>query len=397
MEPNRTITHTLFSNPTFLKLGFISLFADIASEMLYPITPIFLTSVLGASMLSVGLIEGFAEGLSSLLKTFSGAWSDRLQKRKVFIWIGYLLGTTAKPIIGMATIWEHVLIARIFDRFGKGIRSSPRDALLADSISSRLRGVAFGWHRGLDSLGAALGAILALYLLSKVDNLRSLYFWALIPGSLSVLLACSLTEKAPPQKPVRDQNWRPPIFNSQFKIYLFSWGVFSLANSSDVFLILKVQNAGFSTTHTILLYAFYNLIYSIGSPFLGHLSDRMGRKVVLVGGLLVFASVYFAFAYANSEWHFWILFGVYGFYMAATDGVGKAFAVDLVEPTARATGLGLLGMITSLTTILASTIAGFLWDHLGSQFTFLYGGAGALLAAVVLLLFVREGTLPRTY
>ncbi len=389
MAPEEKSTNVL--NATVVRLGLISLFADISSEMLYPITPIFLTSVLGASMFSVGLIEGMAEGVASLLKTYSGKWSDQLQKRKTFIWLGYLMSALAKPLIGGASSWGQVLGARVIDRFGKGIRSSPRDALLADSVPFSLRGAAFGWHRGMDTLGAAIGPLLALVFLNMtVQDLRSLYYWALIPGLLAVIVALSIQEEkhkptGAPSKVVVSLK----LFNSKFKTYIFAWTLFSIANSSDVFLLLKAQKSGLSLTKTVILYAFYNLLYSLGSPYLGRLSDKIGRRVVLISGLSVFAIVYLLFGYATSEWHFWLLFGIYGIYMAATDGVGKAYAVDLIDPSLKATGLGVLGTATGLATIFASSAAGFIWDRFGAPYTFIYGACGAALA-ILILSFIKE-------
>lgn len=375
--------------PNVIKLGLVSFFADLSSEMLYPITPIFLTLVLGATAFDIGLIEGFAEGVASLLKTYSGRWSDRLQSRKAFVWIGYLCAAIAKPLVGGATSWTHVLFARGFDRFGKGIRSAPRDALLSESVAPEFRGAAFGWHRAMDTLGAAIGPLLAVLYIhfhSDKEALRSLYYIALIPGLVATLVVFSVREKKVAPVSPRQQKAPKAFYKSKaFKQYLMGWGLFSLTNSSDVFLLLKAQKAGISLTQTIFMYAFYNLFYALLSPYLGSLSDRLGRKWLLVGGLSVFAFVYVLFGFASDPWQFWCLFAIYGSYMAATDGVGKALAVDLVPADMKATGLGYLGTVTGLATILASAVAGLLWDKLGSQWTFFYGAAGALLAIVVLL------------
>ena len=371
-------------NPTVFKLGMVSLFADISSEMLYPITPIFLTTVLGASMTSVGLIEGIAEGTASLLKVFSGSWSDRLKKRKIFIGVGYLLSAIAKPVIGFATAWPQVLTARTLDRFGKGIRSSPRDALLADAVPKELRGEAYGWHRGMDTLGAALGPLIALAYLHFYSDLRPIFSWALIPGLISVFFVLSLKEPVAKETIKKKVELKLSVFSSSFKRYLFAWTCFSLTNSSDVFLLLKVQKSGYSLTTTLFLYVFYNLLYAVSSPYLGKLSDHWGRKKTLIAGLLVFAAVYLLFGFAYAEWQYWILFGVYGIYMGATDGVGKALAVDLIDPQLKATGLGVLGAFTGFATIAASALAGVLWDHAGAQATFIYGAMGALIAIILL-------------
>ena len=377
-------------NPTVKKLGAVSFFADVASEMLYPVTPIFLTTVLGASMASVGLIEGVAEAIASLLKTYSGSWSDRISKRKPFVVLGYLLAALAKPLVGISTSWVHVLFARGLDRTGKGIRSAPRDALIADSVTPANRGAAFGWHRAMDTLGAALGPLLTVFLISSASgaNLRNLYLWALIPGLLSVIVAFSVREQAHPSPQIAKQkkSWSFDDFSFDFKQYLAAWTIFSLVNSSDVFLLMKAKTSGLETTYIVLMYCAYNLTYALSSPYLGKLSDRMPRKNLMALGLFIFTAVYLGFGFATETWQFWSLFLIYGFYMGATDGVGKALAVDFSPKNLKATTLGILGTVSGIATVIASSVAGLLWDHFGSSFTFFYGAFGAFLA---LLLFLR--------
>ncbi|MBK9294817.1 MAG: MFS transporter [Oligoflexia bacterium] len=387
------MSHKKVLNKTVVSLGIVSLLADISSEMLYPITPIFLTTVLGASMTSLGIIEGFAEGVLAILKSYSGVISDRIGKRKPFIWIGYLFAAFAKPLIGSAETWVQVLFARGFDRVGKGLRTSPRDALLADSVSIEHRGLAFGWHRAMDTLGAAIGPLLAIFFLSlNPSSLRTIYYWALLPGLAAVLLIYFVPEKENNNKaalppPVK---WRWSELPKDYKKYVITWGVFSLTNSSDAFLLMKTQQSGVSLTNTILMYCFYNLVFSLTSPFMGGLSDKYGRRKVLRFGLLVFAAVYFGFAFAKDTYVFWILFATYGLYFAATDGVGKALAVDLVGPHMHATSLGIFGTVSSLATIVASTLAGILWDQFGASAAFAYGATGALIAAALLFLLFSE-------
>ncbi len=378
-------------NPTVVKLGLVSLFADISSEMLYPITPIFLTAVLGASMTSLGLIEGCAEAMASLLKTYFGAWSDRVGRRKPFIVVGYLLTALSKPLIGFAGHWPDVLFARGLDRAGKGMRGGPRDALIADAVHVSLRGAAFGWHRAMDTLGAAIGPLLAIvYLHYYSENLRWIYFLALIPGLIAVMLTLSVKEKRvqPRAVPVH-KKWAWSEMPAPFRRYLVTWTLFSLTNSSDIFLLMKAKASGVSLTTTIFIYCFYNMVYALSSPGLGKLSDRVGRKPVLTFGFLIFAAVYAGFAFASELWHFWVLFGIYGLYIAATDGVGKAFAVDLIGPQKKATGLGILGTVTGIFTLIASTTAGFFWDHLGPESAFIFGSVGAF-AAAFSLIFIQK-------
>lgn len=375
-------------NPVVVKLGAVSFFADVASEMLYPITPIFLTSVLGASMATLGLIEGIAEGLASLLKTYSGAWSDSLARRKPFILVGYLLGAVSKPLIGSSQSWTHVLGARALDRTGKGIRSAPRDALIADSVGPAQRGAAFGWHRGMDTLGAVCGPVLSILLLSQdSENLRALYYWALVPGFISVLIIFSVNEA---KQEVRKTEWKNPLkswvqFDRPFKSYAWAWSIFSVTNSSDVFLLMKAKSCGVTTTGVVYMFCVYNLTYSLSSPYLGRLSDSMNRRVILAAGLFVFALVYLGFGFASETWQFWLLFLTYGIYMGATDGVGKAMAVDLSPPRLKATALGILGTITGICTIIASAVAGFIWDQFGPSYAFVFGATGALVCSMLLI------------
>ncbi len=376
-------------NATVVKLGLVSFFADVASEMLYPITPIFLTTVLGASMASLGLIEGIAEALASLLKTYSGSWSDSISKRKPFIITGYFLGAISKPFIGISHSWFQVLGARALDRTGKGIRSAPRDALIADSVQPEKRGAAFGWHRGMDTLGAAVGPLLTIYLMSlNSNNLRSLYFWALIPGLISVLLIFLVKEKKVIPK---NTEWKNPFHSwsemgPNFKKYLYAWIAFSITNSSDVFLLMKAKSSGVSTQTVVLLFCVYNLTYALSSPYLGKLSDRIDRRKILFSGLIVFLFVYLGFGFANQSWQYWVLFAVYGLYMGATEGVGKALAIDLAPSGLKATSIGILGTATGLCTILASIFAGLIWDHYGSSWTFIFGAVGALLASIMIMI-----------
>lgn len=372
---------------TVIRLGLVSFFADISSEMLYPITPIFLTGVLGASMLSVGIIEGVAEGIASLLKIYSGAWSDRTQKRKPWIVGGYLLAALSKPLIGMSSSWGHVLAARGIDRTGKGLRTAPRDALLAESVPSAYRAEAFGWHRLMDTLGAAIGPLFAISFLSlHPSELRPLYYWAAIPGFVAVGIACLVQEsktvlKLPRQAALRF-SWRET--SPAFRSYLGAWTIFALGNSSDAFLLLKAKHSGISLVSTILMYCLYNLIYAVFSPYLGKLSDRFGKREMLILGLIAFALIYTGFATSSAPWMYWALFGAYGLFMAATDGAGKALIIDLVPKHLKATGIGIFGTFTGIATIFASVSAGVLWDHVGPSAPFLFGAGGAIISAILL-------------
>ncbi len=393
-------------------LGLVSFFTDISSEMLYPIIPIFLTAVLHAPMSVVGLIEGIAESTASILKVVSGWLSDKSGKRKPFVIYGYGLSTVAKPLLAFAATWHFVLTARFLDRFGKGLRSSARDALIADSTEAQYRGKAFGFHRALDTVGAVFGPLIALVLLYYLDrttgdigaSYRIIFLIAFIPALISVLLLLFfVTEKAGEIKD--DLKFRLSDFSRDFKIFLLISVVFAVGNSSNAFLILRANNifesfggvpSIITTTFSsiavvavvILTYVVYNITYSLFSMPAGMLSDRIGRRNVMIGGFLIFSVVYLGFALANAGYLVWILFAIYGFYIAMTDGVSKAYAVDLVPADKRGTAIGLYYTATGLMALASSIIAGLLWDLAGASAPFLFGSAMSLIAAVMLLVML---------
>lgn len=392
----------LWRNSTLFRLGLISFFADVASEMLYPITPLFLTMTLGTSMVSVGIIEGFAECVAGVLKTFSGFHSDSIQRRKPFIVLGYLLAAISKPLIGVAQQWNTVLFARGLDRTGKGLRTAPRDAMIADSVPATQRGLAFGWHRSMDTLGAAIGPLVTLaYIESQGLHFRPLYSWALIPGLLAVALALTLRERRGPQevgantqresathdkensRRLRKTSALKALWTRPFVHYLVAWSVFALANASDAFILLRAREMNLSISKIILIYCAFNLTYSLLSIPLGALSDRWGRRPLLISGLILFSVLNLGFASATHEWHLWAIYLTYGVFMAATEGVGKALVVDVVPKHLKATGLGVFGTVTGLCTFAASVMTGWLWDQFGSGTAFTYSALGALIAAIL--------------
>jgi MFS family permease len=380
--------------PNVLRLGLVSFFADVSSEMLYPLMPLFLTVTLGAPASIVGVIEGAAEALASLLKTVSGRIADRTGRRVELVFGGYSLSALAKPLIALAHSWPLVLVARLLDRTGKGFRGAPRDALIADSIEPEVRGAAFGWHRAMDTLGAVVGPLIALGLLTLVaGDIRRVILLAAIPGMIGALLVFTVSDPWGKRKRIAGEP-ATPVHGSRerlrwsdiprgFKQYLGAWLPFVLVNSSDVFLILRAKQIGFSTTAVVIVYTVYNLVYALASVPLGHLSDRLGRRQVLVGGLVIFAVLYAGFSFAAQIWHVAVLFALYGLYVAATDGVSKAFVVDLVPRDLRATSFGLLGTLTGVATLLASSIAGVLWDTVGPWAPFAVGAIGALVSAML--------------
>ena len=368
-------------------LGLVSFFNDISSEMLYPLIPIFLTSVLGAPVAAVGLIEGLAEATASMTKGFSGWLSDRFQKRRPLVILGYAVSAVAKPLLGASTGWPMVLGLRFADRLGKGVRTAARDALIADSSDEKHRGRAFGFHRALDTSGAVVGPLLALALLGVLgEDLRLVFMLAFVPAALGVLLLVLKVQERPRKVGAGSGtlSFRLALFDRRFNLFLLAIMVFSLGNSSDVFLILRAKDLGFSTFLAVLAYAFYNVVYALASTPAGIISDRIGRKWVMGIGLLVFAGVYSGFAFAGDPFLVWPLFAVYGFYIAMTEGVGKAFAVDLVPEGVRGTALGTYHMAVGLLSLPASFAAGLLWTLVSPAAAFALGAVMAVLAAALM-------------
>lgn len=368
-----------------LILGFVSLFTDISSEMLYPIVPLFLATVLSAPMSVIGLIEGAAESTASLLKIVSGWWSDRASRRQPFVVWGYGLSALSKPLLALAASWHLVLVARLVDRLGKGIRTSPRDAIIAAACSPETRGKAFGLHRAMDTIGAFFGPILAIVLL-KVFGLsyRTIFLLAFIPAALGVATLFFLNRETPAVKPATDRAASRAPISPELKRFVAIYGLFALGNSSDVFLLLKAKAVGLSATGVLLTYVFYNFVYAVAATPAGWLSDRLSRRALMIGGLVVFAIVYAGFAFAPSASWIWVLFALYGVYAAATEGVSKALVADLSEPANRGTAMGLMHTVTGVLAFVASVVAGLLWTHAGAPAPFLYGAACALAAAGLL-------------
>jgi len=368
-------------------LGLISLFTDLASEMLYPITPIFLTAILGSSMAVVGIIEGIAEVVAGYLKGYAGNISDKIGRRSIFIKIGYGLSAIAKPLPGLFPVITSVVISRTGDRVGKGIRTAPRDALLG-SYSEGNSGAIFGFHRGMDTLGAVLGplsSILLLYLFP--DNFRLIFLAAFVPSVLAVCFTFLIKDKKiSPTKRIKGnylEFWRSS--SEKYKRLIVLITIFSFANSSDVFLILKSNFVSDSYILAILGYVFYNIIYAVFSYPLGRLSDKFGKHLIYGGGLFIFSLVYFGFAFITQSFFFWILFALYGVYSASTEGVLKAWVSDLVPNENRGSAIGLLTMFSSFAIMLGSFATGLLWDAFGSTVPFLTSAVVSLAIGSIIL------------
>lgn len=382
----------LSRNVTFL--GVVSGLTDISSEMLYPIVPIFLTSVLGAPMQVVGLIEGLAEATASFVKILGGRLSDRFSVRKPFVVAGYSLSALSKPLLALAASWQFVLFSRFVDRVGKGLRTSARDALIAGSVDKAHWGKAFGFHRAMDTLGAALGPLAALamihYMGAERPDYRLIFLAAFVPALLGVgVLVWFVRDAARPRPAAAGAAPAAEPMTRDFKVFLALYAVFALFNSSDVFLIMKARSLGFTLTQVILAYTGYNLVYALLASPAGWLSDRLGKVKTMTFGFGVFAAVYLGFALADEAWLIWPLFALYGFYGAFNEGIAKAVVSHLSADGNRASAMGYFQGAIGFLAFAASALAGFLWDRVSPAAPFLAGAAGALLAAAGLAFWSR--------
>lgn len=376
-------------------LGMVSLFTDIASEMLYPVTPIFLTTALGSSMVLVGVIEGVAEVTAGLLKGYFGNLSDRIGKRSIFVVLGYGISAIVKPLPGIFQNIPTVLISRISDRVGKGIRTAPRDALLA-SYSNGNSGAVFGFHRGMDTLGAAIGPIVALILLNFYpNNFQLIFLVAFVPSVIAVSFTLLIKDKQNSVKVKSKKNymefWKSAP--KEYKRVLVLITIFSLVNSSDVFLILKSQDVSQSNSLAILGYVFYNIIYAVSSYPLGGLSDKLGKQKVFSFGLIIFSAVYFGFAFVDNIDFIWAFFALYGIYAASTEGVSKAWISDLIPNEQSGSAIGLLTMLSSFSVLIGSFLTGVLWDKFGSSVPFIISASLSLVVSIIIItLYPKKNT-----
>jgi MFS family permease len=366
-------------------IGFVSLLSDISGEMIYPILPVFLTQTLHAPATVLGLVEGIAVGASTAIGGLSGWLSDRLGRRKPVAFFGYALTAATRPFIAAAKDWPVVLGARFAERFGKGIRNAPRDALLAESVSENVRGRAFGFERAMDSGGAVIGPLVALLLVGFFGlGPRSIFLISGLPAALAAVLILTVREPTSDKAGGRTKvRFSLRGTTPEFKRLLMVTAVFGVANSANAFLILRSEQLGQSRTVTILAYALYNAVASLAAIPAGTASDRFGRRNILIVGFIVYALSYAGFGGANAGWMVWPLFAMYGLFPALTDGVGKAMAVDSAGTAGRATAIGIYSMVVGLTAIGASYIGGWFWDHVDPSATFYVGSGLAALATLL--------------
>ncbi|MCX7641849.1 MAG: MFS transporter [Elusimicrobiales bacterium] len=370
-------------------LGIVSGLTDISSEMLYPVIPIFLTTILNAPMSIVGIIEGIAEATASILKIAGGYFSDKTKKRKIFIVSGYSLSALSKPLMAFATTWYFILFARFIDRVGKGIRTSPRDALIASSTQKEYLGKAFGFHRAMDTLGAAIGPLITLFFLwflgEKPTTYREIFIIAFIPALIGVIILIKyisdvtvLNDKIVDKENLNDSN----KFTTDFKIFLLISVFFYLAKFSDAFFIIKIKEVGFSTFQIIWVYFFYNILYTLLSTPFGIVADKIGKTRTFTLSFLVYSAVCFGFSMATESYQIWLIFSLYSLYGALNEGIAKAIISELTHQSNRATAFGIYQGFTGIALLFSSSIAGILWDNFTPQTPFYFSAILAMLSGI---------------
>jgi MFS family permease len=366
-------------------IGFISLVNDSASEMMYPLIPLYLSGVLMAGPQVLGLIEGIAEALASLLKLASGVWADRTGRSKPWMIGGYGIAGLARPLIAFATVWPVLMALRLADRIGKAVRAAPRDALLASSISSGQRGLAFGLHRALDNTGAVIGPLIAWVLMAHGAELKQVFLWALLPAVACLGLTLSLKEPPPVARPPLVVDWRWSALSAPMRRYLLVVALFTLGNSSNMFLFLRAKELGVAQADVPLLWAAVSAVAALFATPLGALSDKLGRLRLLLTGYLAYAVFYVGMGwFAAPGWSLYLLFGLYGLFMAATEGVERALMADLAPPEQRGTAFGWLNLVMGLMLLPASLLFGWIYEHASAAAAFGFSASCAAGAAGLL-------------
>jgi MFS family permease len=385
---------TIFSGITknILILGFVSLFTDLSSQMVFPLIPLFLTSVVGTGASVVGIVEGAAEATASLLKVVSGWWSDKIERRKPFVLFGYLLSSIMKPLFAFASTWPLVLFIRVIERIGKGIRTAPRDALVAESSEVNVRGKAYGFHRAMDGIGSTLGAVLAFLLLPALGY-RKIFLFAFLPAIASVFIILFVKESKTEngrnkeeQKKISVSLRKLPL---NLRIFIVISSIFALGHFGYAFLLLKAKNIGLADNMAILMYVLFYVVYTLCTMPVGVISDKIGRKPILIVGYSVFALSAFGLIFASTLPSIVVFFIIYGIFFAMIDGAQRAYVVDLAPPQLKATALGTFHTAIGLVALPGGYIAGLLWDKINPAATFIYGFILACISAIMLLL-VKE-------
>ena len=377
-------------------VSIVSLLTDISSEMLYPVMPVYLKSI-GFSVLLIGLLEGLAEAIAGLSKGYFGKLSDVTGKRVPFVRLGYLMSSVSKPMLAMFVYPLWIFFARTIDRFGKGLRTSARDAILSEESTPENKGKIFGFHRGMDTLGAVLGPVAALiYLDFYPENYRTLFLFAFIPAIAAVSFTFLLKDKKTDTLPVKEKvkffsftgHWKES--NPEYKKLVTGLFIFTLLNSSDIFLLLMVKNLGFSDQKVIMVYIFCNLVYALASLPVGILADKIGLKNNYIAGLIIFAIVYGGMALNPGIETVFFLFFCYGIYAASTEGISKAWITNISEKSKTATALGFYNGFNSIFSLIASVLAGFLWYSFGPEIMFAFSSAGTIATVIYFLVSFRK-------
>ena len=377
--------------------GVVSFFMDVSSEMIYPLVPLFLANVLGVNKSFIGLIEGVAESTASLLKAFSGWFSDRMGSRKHLMAVGYGISTLSRPVTATASAWQQILLARFTDRLGKGVRTAPRDAIIAEATPHTHLGRAFSFHRSMDTMGAVVGPGLAFLLLGLFNNdYRTIFWLSMIPAGLAVLVILIFIEEK--KRGAGPLQARPKLtighFDWKVKFFIAIAALFALGNSSDVFLILRAQQNGIPTTMIPVVYLVFNIVYSVSAIPAGIAADKFGRKRAILIGFILFACLYYGFAVSDSASAVWVLFAFYGVFMGLTEGIQKAFLATIIPPDFKATTFGVYAGAVGLAMFPANFIAGWLWDHVSPAATFYFGALTAVLSAVLFLVLILVAEAP---
>lgn len=376
-----------------LFLGVTSFLTDVSSEMIFALLPFFMVDVLGIQMVVVGFIEGLAETTAGLLRVFSGWLSDKLRRRKPFAVVGYSLSALSKPLFALASSSLHILAVRVLDRFGKGIRTSPRDALIADSVDADVRGKAYGFHRSMDTLGAVVGPLLA-FLLFPLIWYRGVFLASIIPGVVAVLVLAALVREQPQGAP-RSKKASPPwrkqsSLSREFKIFIVVTAIFTLGSFSYAFFLLRAQSLGIQKSYAPLLYLLFNAVYAVFAYPVGLLADRVGKKNVILTGYLIFSVTCYGFAFATLPLHAVALFVAYGMFHGTLNAVQRAIIPDVVAPELRGTAFGILHATTAIIALPSSFVAGVLWQYHGASASFIMSGTLSLLAAVLFATLVSK-------
>lgn len=366
-------------------LAAVSFFTDVSSEMIYPLLPVFLSTVLGANAGFIGAIEGAAESTAALLKLASGWWSDRVRRRKPLVVAGYVLASAMRPLIAIAQSATQVLVIRVSDRVGKGIRNSPRDALIADSVGPEVRGRAFGLRSAADNAGALLGPLIAFGVLATWHvSLRTVFWFAVIPGAIAVIVAIIGIREVPHHGALVKETALQGAMGGRFWVFLIIIFIFTLGNSTDAFLLLRARQLGVPVALAPILWALLNGVKSVLNIPGGVLSDRIGRRPTLIAGWVAYAVVYFLFARATHGWEAWALFAGYGLYFGLTEGTQLALVADVAPPRRRGAAYGWYYLAIGIGALPASLMFGAIWDRFGSPVAFMVGAGLALIAAIAL-------------